>query len=238
MRHSSKRNGQIAIVAARGLCERMSPKIAIRALARLLFVPAALLMAAGSGFAHPPPAMLPDAPLLKKYDGNRNGRLDPDELAILQADQKSGQFSVNLPGHEKHVAWAWITVEHCGSTEESLPQYAVTLLPDGLVIFDGHDHLKATGTFTEQISPEKAAEIFARINKPGFWTLRATPAGAASTDFPADNIAESMDGKLKTLERWSRWPNGLTELVALFYEAADLTEWLGNPPKTISQSAP
>src|SRR5471032_1484323 len=48
----------------------------------------ALLLAAPPSRAQLAPTNSPDAATLAKYDKNKNGRLDPDELAAMQADQK------------------------------------------------------------------------------------------------------------------------------------------------------
>src|SRR3954470_3228183 len=52
---------------------------------RLILLPA-LVLIGGRSFAQQAPAPAVDARTLAKYDLNKNGRLDPDEIAAMQAD--------------------------------------------------------------------------------------------------------------------------------------------------------
>jgi hypothetical protein len=57
-------------------------------LCRLLTLPACLLITVPLSRAQLAPSAAPDAATLAKYDKNNNGRLDPDEIAAMEADQQ------------------------------------------------------------------------------------------------------------------------------------------------------
>jgi hypothetical protein len=213
------------------------PSVVGRSLMRLGCI-SALMMAGSVAIAQPPAEMLPDAAVLKKYDANRNARLDPAEIAVLQAHQKSGQFTRDFPGHEPHVAWAWITVEHCSSARFGALQYKATLLPDDLVIFEGHDQAKAAGRLTKQIDPAKAAAIFSRIDEIGLGNREPSPTDAGSSDFASDNIVVSANGTIRALENWPHKPKAVREFFALFYEATGLDAWIGKQPERSASPPP
>ncbi len=63
------------------------PPANLPALRRLLLASACLTFGASFSPAQTAPASGPDAATLAKYDKNKNGRLDADELAAMQADQ-------------------------------------------------------------------------------------------------------------------------------------------------------
>ena len=63
-------------------------------LRRLLLVPAFAILATPSSRAQVAPTIAPDAATLAKYDTNKNGKLDPNEVAAMEADQKAAAASV------------------------------------------------------------------------------------------------------------------------------------------------
>ena len=67
-------------------------------LRRLILAPSFLIAAASFSWAQVAPAPAVDAAALAKYDTNKNGRLDPDELAAMQADQKKVTPVVDAEG--------------------------------------------------------------------------------------------------------------------------------------------
>ena len=67
-------------------------------LRRVVAVQSALmLLAASYSWAQVAPASAPNAATLAKYDKNKNGRLDADELAAMDADQKKAVSAVTTP---------------------------------------------------------------------------------------------------------------------------------------------
>jgi outer membrane receptor for ferric coprogen and ferric-rhodotorulic acid len=63
-------------------------------LRRLILAPSFLLAAASFSWAQVAPAPAVDAAALAKYDTNKNGKLDPNEIAAMEADQKAAAASV------------------------------------------------------------------------------------------------------------------------------------------------
>ena len=66
-----------------------------RRVPRLFWAPTCLLFAASFSWAQVATNLAPDPATLAKYDKNKNGKLDPDEIAAMQADQAKAAKAVS-----------------------------------------------------------------------------------------------------------------------------------------------
>ena len=65
---------------------------------QLLLALACAAFAIGPAFAQLAGSVTPDAKTLAKYDKNKNGKLDADELAAMQADEAKAAKAVGVTG--------------------------------------------------------------------------------------------------------------------------------------------
>lgn len=113
------------------------------------------------------------------------------------------------------------------------PTYEVILHADGLVEYQGYEHVGVIGSQRDRIAPEQLAEIIVALEGLDFLELQAKyeykydedGKPYTITDQPSRILTLTVNGVAKEVEHYFGGPEGLPALADLIDQLADTQRW-------------
>jgi hypothetical protein len=110
------------------------------------------------------------------------------------------------------------------------PVFTVTLYRDGVLEYEGREHVKLTGAHTGRVTPQTIAAVDKLFADAGYFALDDAYDDHSVSDYPTTWTSYTLDGRRKAITHYEghmHAPPALDELEEQLYVLLDVTQWVG-----------